>query len=49
MGRLFLKNIKIQKCDLNQRFSTQITPQPVFEEKNFHDPATEDFHHLQTC
>jgi hypothetical protein len=33
---------------LNQRFSTQITPRPVFLRKKFPQPATEDFHHLQT-
>jgi hypothetical protein len=28
---------------LDQRFSTQITPRPVFEEKNFHDPQLRTF------
>jgi len=32
----------------DQRFPTQITPRPVFEEKKFPRPAIKDFHHLQT-
>ncbi len=37
---LFFHNDDLISCTkyLEQRFSTQITPRPVFEEKNFYDP-----------
>jgi len=35
--------------DLNQRFSTQNTPRPIFWRKKSSRSATEDFHHLAEC
>ncbi len=41
------KEFNVISYSLDQRFSTQITPLPVFWRKKFPKPATEDFYHLK--
>jgi hypothetical protein len=44
---LFGRHVPLAEQYVNQRFSTQITPLPVFLRKKSPRPVTVDFHHLQ--